>query len=384
MPHRGYLDLHVLHTVPYANLNRDDLGSPKSLLFGGEDRIRVSSQCWKRAVRLSIEDQLGEHAIRTRGIARAVARTLHEDGWPTELATFAGDQIIAAIGDKGLKTENDKQTSSALVYLVESAITDLAEICTTHRAALEAAHAAPAKKSKGDTSKRELALPRGEVEEIVVRRNGIISLFGRMLAELRAAEVDGAVQVAHAFTTHGSTPQIDFFTAVDDLNTRDETGSGHMNSAEFSAGVFYRYASVNIGDLITNLAGDLDAARRLAGAFATAFLTAIPGAKKNSTAPFTVPDLAYVTARTDRPVSLAAAFEEPVRANELGSFAAPSRTRLADYTAAVYRLIGTNGLTHHAHASIDTKDIPHLGDRADSFAGLVDGALTHALPATGQ
>src|SRR5439155_27121715 len=138
--------------------------------------------------------------------------------------------------------------------------------------------------------------------------------------------VDGAVQVAHAFTTHIAESEADFFTAMDDWLPPDQQGSGHMNSAEFSAGVFYRYASVNLDDLTTNLGGDTAGAVQLAGAFLDAFITSLPTAKKNSTAPFTVPDLVYLAVRQDRPLSLAAAFEAAVRpGTEAAGFARPSQ-----------------------------------------------------------
>ena len=119
-----------------------------------------------------------------------------------------------------------------------------------------------------------------------------------MLAELPNGRVDGAVQVAHAFTTHNTEPEVDFFTAVDDVaELAADAGSGHMNTAEFSAGVFYRYASINIAELLDNLNGDSDQARELVEAFCTALIESLPGAKKNSTAPFTIPDLVYVAVR---------------------------------------------------------------------------------------
>ena len=48
---RTIIDVHVLQTVPPSNLNRDDTGSPKTAVYGGVRRARVSSQAWKRATR---------------------------------------------------------------------------------------------------------------------------------------------------------------------------------------------------------------------------------------------------------------------------------------------------------------------------------------------
>ena len=49
MKNRCYLDVHVLQTVPPSFVNRDDTGSPKTAIYGGTTRARVSSQAWKHA-----------------------------------------------------------------------------------------------------------------------------------------------------------------------------------------------------------------------------------------------------------------------------------------------------------------------------------------------
>ena len=84
-----------------------------------------------------------------------------------------------------------------------------------------------------------------------------IALSGRMATSglMTSLPVDGAFAVAHAITTHAVEPQdVDWFTAVDDL-TQDagETGAGHLNTQQFSSGVFYRYASLNLKQLQVNL-----------------------------------------------------------------------------------------------------------------------------------
>lgn len=373
-----YLDLHVVQSIPFANLNRDDLGSPKTVFYGGGTRTRVSSQCWKRAVRLAMEERLGDPAMRTRRLAPRVAMALRDAGWDDELATFAGAQVVAAAkGKEALKLEDNGDTS-VLLYLPRTAIARLAALCEEHRDALAvAAQAAPAKGKKKTT---ESLLPTATVNEIVTSRNGIINLFGRMLAELPDGRVDGAVQVAHAFTTHATEPEVDFFTAVDDVaELATDAGSGHMNAAEFSAGVFYRYASLNLAELLNNLDGNQAQTRELAEAFAAAFIESLPQAKKNSTAPFTVPDLVYVAVRRDRPVSLASAFEAPVRPAPDGGCSEPSRRALAGYAARAYTLIGTDGLAHHAHAGIDEKEHSALGTRVPSFGDLIAGAIAAAF-----
>ncbi|SCG38587.1 type I-E CRISPR-associated protein Cas7/Cse4/CasC [Micromonospora coxensis] len=370
-----YIDIHLLQTVPYANLNRDDLGSPKSVRFGDADRTRVSSQCWKRAVRQELETSSGDPAKRTRQLPQAVQGRLARRGWEPELAAFAAAQVMAtlttiAVKADGFKVDKESGEAQVLFYLPERAFDELADICVQQRDRLIGLQSGAVKAKKGESP-----LPADAVREAMSRRNDVINLFGRMLAELPGTNVDGAVQVAHAFTTHGTDPQVDFFTAVDDLKQdADQAGSGHMNSAEFSTGTFYRYASVNLPDLVDNL-GDAATAVELTSAFLSAFITAMPQAKKNSTAPFTVPDLAYIAVRGDRPVSLASAFETPVRAPLDSGYADPSRRQLADYAGRIYRLLGDRGLLYHGYASIDDKGLEQLGETRPSFDALIAAAV---------
>ncbi|MFJ2645566.1 type I-E CRISPR-associated protein Cas7/Cse4/CasC [Streptomyces sp. NPDC087420] len=391
-----FLDLHVLQTLPYNNVNRDDLGSPKVLTFGGVTRTRVSSQAWKRPVRLAVEESIGEKALRTRRLPEQVFRELVERGWPEDLAAMAGAQVIRSTETK-LALEKGDRTTASLLFLPDSAASALADIAEEHRDVLA--------KALGKAAAAKPLLPKDAVHKILRSRNGSIALFGRMLAEIPGAGVDGAVQVAHAFTTHATSVQADFFTAVDDVNQwAEDAGSAHMNTGEFSTGVFYRYATLDLRDLASNVASltgpqdgaatpppttdaaylrDADTLRDLATAFATAFLGTVPGAKKTSTAPHTHPDLVYIAVRPDRPLSLAAAFEEPVRAREHG-WGLPSRQALSEYATRVNRLLGTTELPYAAHAGLDDKPLTGLGAAASSYPALIAGAVDVSYPAAAQ
>ncbi|MEV0370560.1 type I-E CRISPR-associated protein Cas7/Cse4/CasC [Streptomyces sp. NPDC050636] len=370
-----FLDLSATQSVPAANLNRDDLGSPKTVRYGNAPRIRVSSQSWKRVIRHGVEQDLGEKAARTRLVPVKVRQALERAGWPAELAEFAGVQVAASAGKKGIGTEREGHTS-VLLFLPESGLEELVAVCVEHREHLE--------KNKGK-KKPGQTLPADRIEEILKRRTASISLLGRMLAELPGANVDGAAQVAHAFTTHAAEPQRDYFTAVDDWLGEADTGSGHLDTSEFSAGVFYRYATVNITDLLTNLDGDHKAARTVLGSFAEHFLLSLPQAKKNSTAPHTVPDLAHLAVRTQRPLSLAAAFETPVKHSDDG-FARASRAALAAHAHDLNRLTGNRHRSFHGHAALadNTVDLAPLGPAHDSFYDLIDAAVDAALPVSGE
>lgn len=60
---RTIIDINILQTVPPSNINRDDTGSPKTAIFGGVRRARVSSQAWKRATRLDFADRLNRDEL---------------------------------------------------------------------------------------------------------------------------------------------------------------------------------------------------------------------------------------------------------------------------------------------------------------------------------
>lgn len=385
MPAR-FVDIHVIQSVPFANLNRDDTNSVKTVQYGNVLRTRVSSQSWKRALRGVFEDRIGQAALRTRRIGERLTRLLTEDrGWPLDLAEKAGAHTAAASSIKFELAKDPKDPkqvlankvlTNAMIYVPETAVVELADLAETHREALEAAKdiKKPADKS---------VLPADKVEAVLRSRNGVINLFGRMLAEVDNAGVDGAVQVAHALTTHETDVELDYFSAVDDVTATwgDQTGSGHMGHTEFSAGTFYRYATIDLRDLAHNIGDNPEELRELTAAFLSAFILSLPQAKKNATAPHTIPDLAHISVRTDRPLSYAAAFESPVTAAGQGGYAGPSRTTLSEYAEAANRLLGTSGILTSGWAGIDAKGLDGLGTRHTGFDTLIVAALTTALTA---
>ncbi|NLA12113.1 MAG: type I-E CRISPR-associated protein Cas7/Cse4/CasC, partial [Firmicutes bacterium] len=72
---RVFVDIHVIQSLPPSCVNRDDTGSPKTALYGGVRRARVSSQAWKRAVRVMFRDYFSEEELseRTKKIVDKVA-----------------------------------------------------------------------------------------------------------------------------------------------------------------------------------------------------------------------------------------------------------------------------------------------------------------------
>ncbi|WP_031520654.1 type I-E CRISPR-associated protein Cas7/Cse4/CasC [Streptomyces sp. NRRL F-5123] len=383
-----FIDIHILQSVPFSNLNRDDTNSVKTVQYGNALRTRVSSQSWKRAGREAFEELTGHRTLRTRRIGERVTRELVVKGWPDALAQRAGAHVAAGSSIKfELGTDREKKVitnrvlTNAMIYLPDPAVDELVALAEEHRAELEAAKDI---KKTGDKS----VLPKKRIEELLRARNAVINLFGRMLAEVDDAGVDGAVQVAHALTTHRSDVELDYFSAVDDITDswNDATGSGHMGNAEFSAGTFYRYATIDLRDLAANIGPDPEnqTARELAEAFLSSFITSLPQAKKNATAPHTIPDLVHVVVRSDRPLSYAAAFEKPVAATAEGGYVQPSVRQLAAYAHAANTLLGQDRVLSAAWAGlpageITAADLTGLGQRKAAFDALVRGAVESAL-----
>ncbi|MFE5973711.1 type I-E CRISPR-associated protein Cas7/Cse4/CasC [Streptomyces sp. NPDC056460] len=383
-----FIDLHILQPVPASLLNRGEDNEPKSMILGGVMRSMVSPQAWKRVIRLNMEHELDEHAVRTRNLPLKVAEALTEAGWPNDLAAFAGAQIVRSASTSGLKIEtSQKGITSALLYMRRDSLDQLTDLCQEHRHNLEeglAAHQTAAAATKQDQKKPDkkqdstpALLPTREVAAIIKQRTATINLFGRMLAEITDAGIDGAVQIAPAFTVHQSDPQPDYFTAVEDWSLPGQTGSAHLQTGFFTTGVLYRYTTLNLTELTTNLDGDHEQALHLLRMYARTFIESLPQAKRTSSAPHTLPHLVHYTVRDRRPVSYAAAFDRPVRPAPGGGHTQPATQVLCEHARQINRLLGTRHLIAAGHTAFHDTPLDHLGTRHDSYDALTD-ALTAA------
>lgn len=388
-----YIDLHALHPLPASLLNRGEDNEPKTVLLGGVVRALVSSQSWKRPIRLQLEEDLGEHAARTRMLPLRVSDALQQAGWPADLARFAGAQVTRSATKEGLKTEEAQGgITSATVYMPRNVLTDLVDLCQEHQQELTQALGQEATsktrtQTEGSRSKKTkppAVLPTKTVAALIRQRTATINLFGRMLAELPGAHVDGAVQMAHAFTVHQSDPQPDYFTAVEDWAHPDDSGSAHLQTSFFTTGLYYRYATVNLTELTRNLNGDHAQALNLLGLFTEAFIDVLPGAKKTSTAPHTLPHLIHYAVRDRRPVSYAAAFEQPVRHTRSGGYTQPAVQTLTRYAGAISQLHGQRRLVGHGYATVQPEDADHLGTRHPSFEAFTDAVTATAAQPSSQ
>ena len=320
-----YVDIHIIQSLPPSCVNRDDSGSPKSAVYGGVRRLRVSSQSWKRATRLYFNDLLDakDVGVRTKRVVEVLAERITEDA--PELADAAAElaeKVFAAARIKLAPPRGKKdapQESGYLLFLSTSQIERLAGLAIA-------------------SARGGGALDAKTVKKIFKEAHAVdIALFGRMVADDTDLNVDAACQVAHAISTHAAENEYDFFTAVDDDKSRSEeedAGAGMMGTVEFSSATMYRYATVNLDMLVENL-GDGDAALRALEVFIKGFCLSMPTGKQNTFANRTLPEAVVVSVRDDQPVSLVGAFEKPIRANEADGYLARSVGALAEHARAI-------------------------------------------------
>lgn len=326
MKNRIYLDVHVLQTVPPSCVNRDDAGSPKTAIYGGTTRARVSSQAWKHAMREMFRDELFDTdmlALRTKYVAKMVADEilkLNPDAKAAELA----EKVLTNAGVKFKKDDKSAEKKAEALFFMSTA-----------QAKALAAVAAKDKKKDEDDAAKSKKNDKDECEDALKNNPSVdIALFGRMVASDPTLNCDASAQVAHSISTHTVQNEYDYFTAVDDLSPEDNAGAGHLGTVEFNSSTLYRYATVNLVELADSLKEKSETVKTARG-FVEAFVRSMPTGKQNTFANRTLPSMVYVTIRRDQPVNLCGAFEKPVSARD-GGYSAESEKRFVEYANSVY------------------------------------------------
>lgn len=287
---RLFLDIHAIQTVPPSNINRDDTGSPKTAQYGGVTRARVSSQSWKRAIRKYFYDKghIQNSGIRSCDIVNYIAKIIVEKD-----KSISNKNAIKLV-EKALKVVAAKlstkdQKLKALFFISNNQADKFAQACLD---------------KKSDKT---------ELQEILKTDTSIdIALFGRMLAGDHSLNEDASSQVAHAISTHAIESEFDFYSAVDDLAPDDNAGVVLLDTLEYDSSTLYRYANIALHDFYRQL-GDKEEVIAAVKLFVEAFVKSMPTGKINSFANQTLPQAVVVSLRSDRPINLVSAFEEPVK-----------------------------------------------------------------------
>jgi CRISPR system Cascade subunit CasC len=353
---RTIIDAYVLQTVPPSNLNRDDTGSPKSATYGGVRRARVSSQAWKRAMRLAFADsldttQLGE---RTKRVGESLAKRIckADPSIDEQRASELAAAVFSTLGLAKAEKADKKKGEAAAVRNVESGYL----LFLSHRQLDNlAAAAVKASRNGGSFDKAELRALANTDHSVD------IAMFGRMVADMSDINVDAACQVSHAISVHAVENEFDYFTAVDDRKADAmETGAGMIGNVEFNSSTLYRYATVDVNRLHETL-GDPAATRAAVEAFLSAFVRSMPTGKQNTFAHRTLPDAVLVRVRDSQPINLVGAFETPVRETT-----AAGRVELAAAALAKH----LNDVEDAYGEQPQGSWVTHVGDRTAALAGL--------------
>lgn len=315
------VELHILQSFPVSCLNRDDLGSPKSAIFGGVERARVSSQCWKRAVRNLAHEKQPElfAGIRSKLVGPQIEEAAKRLGCSEECGNTYATIIVNILGkDKaagevktllyfsprimGKIVQNLHESKVITDEMIKAIASDEEK---TSAKGLKDAIAAAGKILKGLGS---------EVSDAAD-----IALFGRMVADDASQTIEGASMFSHALSTHAVRSDLDFFSAVDDeKKDAEDAGAGHIGTVEFNSACYYRYVGINLDLLKQSKMFDQFQRREVLKTFIEAVVMANPVARRNSMFACSLPTFILGIRRKGQPLSLANAFEEPVRQNKNG------------------------------------------------------------------
>lgn len=344
-----YLNIHVIQVVPPSCVNRDDAGSPKTCYYGRALRARVSSQSWKRAIRMYLREFFGDTGVRTKKIAAMLAKRLSEETGcaPKDAVLFVKKCLSAA----GVISDKD-DAKDAQAFFSRDQIDGMAEaVCRYYREncmpAAEAQDNSAAKKKEKKSAPVEFSKEfKKELCAAAKERPAVSQLLcGRMFASNQELGYDAACQVAHAISVDEVREEVDYFTAVGDNDTirdvygieEEHAGSDYIDSKYYTSGTLYRYADVNLSE-----GTELDAvdAAKAAVGFLEAFVMSMPTGSANSYANMTVPETVVVELRDERPISYAPAFLKPVRGSEEMSVAEAAEEKLYKYMDKIDRKYG--------------------------------------------
>ncbi|MGI8623037.1 MAG: type I-E CRISPR-associated protein Cas7/Cse4/CasC [Solirubrobacteraceae bacterium] len=320
-------DVHVLHSLPAGNPNRDRFQRPKEQTFGGMRRARISSQSLKRATRERMREALeGEVlGIRTRNVASIVAEHIAAaEGRPPEWDETAIAAIAAAVtAESHLRPQSSREpaegddaeeSGEAIVFVSEAELAHVARAVLTHRDEVELSTRKETTTAKlGANLKKQLVDPFPSALRPIEA-----ALTGRFFASRPDATIEAAVQVMHTLGIHPLLSETDFFSAVEERPVAEHAGAAHTGDADFNASCHYKYARVDVPQIALNLDPDdpfaqLDRARVAARAFVEAFIDAVPRAKQATMNAATPASFALIVRRRRGGWNLANAFVDALR-----------------------------------------------------------------------
>lgn len=343
------IELHILQSFPVTCLNRDDLGAPKSARFGGVERARVSSQCWKRSVREFAHEANPElfGASRSKILGPAIDRAAKELGADDRLAAAVKGIVLEAMNKDEKRADMVKTlfffSPESLKNVVRPLVTEGDKKLSDEIVdGLLSGDDKKIKKAKKDAEKISKDLLKAFGEKVSDAAD--IALFGRMVADDASQTVEGAALFSHALSTHAVRSELDFFSAVDDeKKNADDAGAGQIGTIEYSSACYYRYIGVNLDLLKKSNLFDQSQIKTVLENFIRAAVLANPSARKNSMFGQGLPSYVLAVKRSGQPLSLANAFEKPVEAKKGSGYVGPSIAALKKEWADLKAAFGIDG-----------------------------------------
>lgn len=304
------IEYHILQSFPVTCLNRDDVGAPKSAIVGGAPRARVSSQCWKRQVRMAMQTFGVKLGIRTKKAEDIFVKACQEAGASESQATVCGSKIATQLTDDTLLFVSDTEAAAFAAYAADKGFDD------------------------SQIKDKELAkIAKKALSPAVDALD--IALFGRMVAKASEMNVEAAASFSHAISTHKVSNEVEFFTALDDVPGEDAR-SAHMGSLEYNAATYYRYISLDLGQLADTM-GHEDL-KKAVEAFTKALFVAVPNARQTTQSGASPWEFARIMVRNGQ--RLQVPFETPVKARD-GGYIQPSVDTLKGYLEKKEKLAGS-------------------------------------------
>jgi len=379
------IEIHIIQNHSPSNINRDDLGAPKTCMFGGVPRARISSQCIKRSIRnpasgvsavsLNMREYL---STRTKQFPDLVEKALKEamqvapDG--DKLADDDLKKIVEAAGTIGKaddkkqqsESEDEEEETAQLISLLPDEVRGFVETLLKLKKQMPDDYEKFLSR-KGGNIPGKGKRPRASEEFYELLRAARTTpavdtaLFGRMTTSPAFEDFEAAMEVAHAISTHEVQNHVDYFTAVDDL--AKGTGAGHVGEKQLNSATYYKYFSLDWEQLVANLrptkpekgkdeddqgfanrmgkwekteAPAKKLAARALGHFIEAAAQVVPSGMKKGHANNNLPDGVLVEIKERNiPTNYANAFADPVaRSNERGMIS-ESVARLGHYAGCV-------------------------------------------------
>lgn len=363
------IELHILQSFPVTCLNRDDVGAPKTAYFGGCQRARVSSQCWKRAIRTLAKEYDADlfAGERTRYVIRALREAFLARGRDEQSAQTLAEVTADALGKLD---DAEKGNVKTLLYFSPMELDAVVDAMLGAELDADLVQKAGLAEPADEKAKKEAEKARADLVKSAakaakalgarVKDAADIAIFGRMVADDHSLMVEGAGLFSHALSTHKVANEIDFFSAVDDENVDDE-GAGHIGTLEFNSACYYRYVGLNTGLLaderhLEHFSEDERA--HVVNTFLKAAILAVPVARKNSMFGFNPPASVLGLRRRGQPLSLVNAFEIPVRSGN--GYLEESKQKLLEHWQSLKKIYN---LTADVEAELPPDDLATLFEK---------------------